>query len=366
MKKILCISLGYEGGCLYYANKLIDNLRSDKDVWISYQTLSPNAAACKRLKIRGGIKNVVLNTLFNLPFYVVAIIKGLISQRWSCVIVFGPNIWDGVFLGLFRLFGKKGYYVIHDGLLHDGENDWFHQTLTKASMRAASNHIFLSDNVRSLVQEQLGIVRPFTIVPHGIIAYNNTCLIQNEGVLKYDYEQSRPRFLMIGRINKYKGIDLLFEAVKSIDFSKIDCITIAGFFADNVVVPEYVKLNPQIRLINKYLTDEEFDSLMSSHDYLLMPYLEATQSGIAAASIGYELPAIVTKVGAMEEQFGSAAIYMDAITPEALTSCIDKVINNEKTHEDIQVRLRLKKQELSWESLGEKLKNIVDENIAFD
>ena len=309
---------------------------------------------------------MIFNSLFNLPFYVAAVIKGLILKKWSCVIVFGPNIWDGVFLGLFRLFGKRGYYVIHDGLLHDGENDWFHQSLTQASMRVASNHIFLSDNVRSLVQQQLGIVRPFNIVPHGIIAYNNTCLIQNEGVLIDDYKQSRPRFLMIGRINKYKGIDLLFESVKTIDFSKIDCITIAGFFADNVVVPEYVKLNPKIGLINKYLTDEEFDSLMSSHDYLLMPYLEATQSGIAAASIGYELPAIVTKVGAMEEQFGSAAIYMDAITPEALTTCVNIAVNDVIKYKDIQTRLRIKKQELSWESLGEKLKDIVDENIAFD
>ena len=50
-KKILCVSLGYEGGCVYYANQLLNHFPTDKiDVWIAASTEEPFCGKAKKIK----------------------------------------------------------------------------------------------------------------------------------------------------------------------------------------------------------------------------------------------------------------------------------------------------------------------------
>ena len=49
-KKILCVSLGYEGGCVYYANQLLNHFPTDKiDVWIAASTEEPFCGKAKKI-----------------------------------------------------------------------------------------------------------------------------------------------------------------------------------------------------------------------------------------------------------------------------------------------------------------------------
>ena len=364
MKKTLCISLGYEGGCLYYANRLLENLNVEKDVWISRWTDEPFVNYSKRLRIKGGLFNVLISSFFFLPVYIIKIICGIISNKWDKVIVFGPNIWDGIFLLLFRILGKKSYYIIHDGVLHSGEDDKFHQKLNNFNIRQATNHVFLSEYVSEMVKKRLNIRRKTQIIPHGIIIYNGSVRLKANNEENITFK--RKRLLMIGRINRYKGVDLLFEAIRTLDFSKIDSITIAGKFEKCISIPDDIINHQKITIINKYLNDEEFNDLMIGHDIILMPYLEATQSGVAATSIGYLKPAIVTRVGAMEEQFGDSAVYMVDTSVVSLRDSIEYLLNNEDVYEDKIKKLQKKQKELNWESLGELLKNFINENNTSD
>ena len=51
-KKILCVSLGYEGGCVYYANQLLNHFPTDKiDVWIAASTEEPFCGKAKKIKV---------------------------------------------------------------------------------------------------------------------------------------------------------------------------------------------------------------------------------------------------------------------------------------------------------------------------
>lgn len=55
-KKILCVSLGYEGGCVYYANQLLNHFPTDKiDVWIAASTEEPFCGKAKKIKVYKGL-----------------------------------------------------------------------------------------------------------------------------------------------------------------------------------------------------------------------------------------------------------------------------------------------------------------------
>ena len=68
-QKTLCINLGYGGGCVYYANNLIKYLTVRKEVWISRYSEEPYENADRKLCVAGGLRSMLWQTLFVLPWY---------------------------------------------------------------------------------------------------------------------------------------------------------------------------------------------------------------------------------------------------------------------------------------------------------
>lgn len=353
-KYTLCISLGYEGGCVYYANKLIENLTIPKRVWVSKSCKEPYSNPDKRLVVSGGLKSMIWQTILLYPFYLFMAFSGALSGRYERILVFGPHNWDAGFLKVFRLLNKNAYYVTHDGVLHSGEDDKLHQFLSTSCLRNASHLIFLSEHVKRNVKEKLGIEKPSLLIPHGIINYSSLTPIICE--LK-----EKSTLLMTGRISYYKGITLLLDALPYLDFSHINEIIIAGAIRPDFIMPDLSKY-PQVRVINKWLTQSEFESFVLSADFLLMPHLESSQSGIATVSIGYMKPAIVTQVGAMEEQFRNAAYFVRELSAQALACTILEALQDKERYWEMQKRLHKIASELQWNTLATKLEKALVEN----
>lgn len=133
---------------------------------------------------------------------------------------------------------------------------------------------------------------------------------------------------MIGRINYYKGVDLLADALPLIDYDRIGTITLAGKFDECISTLKFDN-NLYVRIVNKYLTNDEFDKFVNENHLLLMPYLEASQSGVAAVSLGYNIPAIATQVGGIPEQLpADTAYFLEKASPEALAEAINAATAN--------------------------------------
>lgn len=353
-KKILCINLGYEGGCVYYANHLLHHFPEDRvEVWISSSCMVPYQKKAVRVKVYRGFWGQLYSWCFLLPYYLLKVSCGILRQRYYKALIFGPHNWDVVFVWLFRLFGKKTYLVVHDGVMHLGESSKLHQVLMNAEMHYASYWVFLSDYVRKRVEKYLGMQKGSIIVPHGIIRYGaENCR---------DVVPQKYNLLLIGRINYYKGISLLIDALPHLDYSKIETITIAGAF-DNSFDVSALENYPFVTLINKYLTDIEFDRLVSESHLLLMPYLEASQSGIAAISLGYNIPAIVTQVGGIPEQLpANTAYYMEDVTSIALKRAIEFAVNTPDLYFEKKANLKNIANTLNWKRLSQLLFAYVSE-----
>ena len=194
-KKILCVSLGYEGGCVYYANQLLNHFPTDKiDVWIAASTEEPFCGKAKKIKVYKGLIGQLWSWTFFLPYYLLLLLLKIWRGRYDRVLVFGPHNWDTVFVSLCKWCKVPTFLVIHDGVMHVGETSVIHQKMMDVAMKNAAHWVFLSEFVRQRVEVHIGVQKPSIIIPHGVIVYG-------DNKTKIEVLPKRYNLLMIGRIN---------------------------------------------------------------------------------------------------------------------------------------------------------------------
>ncbi len=111
--------------------------------------------------------------------------------------------------------------------------------------------------------------------------------------------------LFFGFIRKYKGLDLLLQAMDTewIRSSGIKLL-IAGEFYENRKEYDdlFAKLNPeQLSLRTDFIADSEVRYYLSAADFVIQPYRNATQSGVTPLAYHFEKPMLVTNVGGLPD-----------------------------------------------------------------
>jgi glycosyltransferase involved in cell wall biosynthesis len=103
--------------------------------------------------------------------------------------------------------------------------------------------------------------------------------------------------LFFGRVEAYKGADILLEAWRRLGIGEAGLI-IAGPVARDVTLPP---LPPGVELRDRRVMDDEADTLFRGADLVVLPYRDATQSALVAAAYAYAIPVVVTAAGALPE-----------------------------------------------------------------
>lgn len=105
--------------------------------------------------------------------------------------------------------------------------------------------------------------------------------------------------LFFGRVEAYKGVDLLLAAWAAIAGERPAArLVIAGPAAVGITLPP---LLPGVELRDRRIADDEAEALFRAADVLVLPYRDATQSALVAAGYAFGVPAIVTDAGALAE-----------------------------------------------------------------
>ena len=115
--------------------------------------------------------------------------------------------------------------------------------------------------------------------------------------------------LFFGFIRKYKGLDILLDAIKEIQNSKFKIqnlkLLVAGeFYEDRKLYDEQIaKLGIKDSLILRtdFIPDSEVKNYFCAADVVIQPYRNATQSGVTPLAYHFEIPMIVTNVGGLPQ-----------------------------------------------------------------
>jgi len=88
--------------------------------------------------------------------------------------------------------------------------------------------------------------------------------------------------------------------------SRMDCrLIIAGEFYDSVdkyreLIQEY-GIDERVQIDNRYVPNEEVPRVFREADVLILPYVGASQSGVARIALSNGLPVIASQVGGLAE-----------------------------------------------------------------
>lgn len=179
--------------------------------------------------------------------------------------------------------------TVHDAGAHPGD-DWSRpKQLARFAIRRAAGVIFVHSGV---VAEQLrrtrGGLPPIEIVPHGVAAPNVMPL------------PARPSLLFFGRISTYyKGLDVLLDAMPLVwDRVPEATLTIAG---SGDVGTHPALADSRVLLRNEHVPDEQVPELFAAATCCVLPYREASQSGVGSQAKSFGRPIVATQVGGLPE-----------------------------------------------------------------
>lgn len=339
MSKLLIVSLHPRGGCYQYSSEIIKRIKINKSVYLNEIIEENNSLKeYKTLKCYGFS---TLTRYWELFWFCTKIFFGGITKHYDALLLMGLTTWDPYIARAFSLTGRKIFYTLHDGKVHLGE-DARTQNKILTTLKYVTNIVYLSDYVRKIVENDLGVVRDSFIAPHGLIDY---------GKIPLDIKRKRrlPKLLYFGRLSEYKGLEYLLEGINKLNPSLYNDLLIVGKTIGNYKIECN---NPKVRIEDKWLTECEIVELLLDYDILIMPYVEATQSGIATLAINYLIPTITTDVGALREQFqNDSAVFIEKCNSEAIKVALEKLICDDNLYNSLSLKMFNLRKVYSWDKI---------------
>lgn len=251
--------------------------------------------------------------------------------------VFHP--WNLCILWLCRLLRVRTILTVHDGLLHPGEANPIEQWCEHACIRLADHLIFLSHYVMERTRKATGFKTQADVLGHGILPVRGDTPAERA-------LPAQPRLLFLGRLAAYKGLDLLLEAVEGLPAEAFDGLTIAGWPVRASETPQ--SANPKVQVRAGWLSNAEAEALLRSHDILILPYTEASQSGILTLGVAAAIPMVITRVGGLPEQLSPGEAVWVEPDAASIRSGVQALLFNPFLYADISRRLALKAKYPGW------------------
>ena len=125
---------------------------------------------------------------------------------------------------------------------------------------------------------------------------------KEEARKKLGIESNEKIILFFGFIRRYKGLDILFEAMGLLKQQNIKLLVAGEFYEDEKQYQEQIKrlgIEDSLILRTEFIPDSEVKYYLCAADAVIQPYRDATQSGVTPLAYHFEKPMIVTNVGSL-------------------------------------------------------------------
>lgn len=223
-----------------------------------------------------------------------SVYRAICAARPDVVHFTGPHVWSPALLVRLRRSGIKTIHTIHDLDPHSGTGYGRLLYLWNKSILQWADHILVHGQVyrQRLVQQGLHETR-VSCAP--LLHLFLSC--EAEAALRHTQPTvtMEPFALFFARIEAYKGIDTLLEAMRCLNGTSGFRAIVAGQGQLNYTVPDNVEVR------NRLMDDAEAIDLFSRCSLVVLPYRDATQSALIGAAYFFRKPVVVTNTGALPE-----------------------------------------------------------------
>jgi len=291
VERILLVSLSSSPGMTHYTYLLANHMSDNHDVTLLAAHIMDLSQVTERVGVLTARTDSPYLTMQNGNLIEIArIVRRIRALKPDLVHFLSPHPWN-IPLSLACIRWSRVVHSLHDPLPHTGE---MHRSLivffNKHLLSRLTHQVVLHGNVYyQQVRSWLGSI-PIHVIP-----------LLNRSARNPKPMPDKPTFLFFGRIEPYKGLDVLLSAAEIMDKDGIEFeLVVAGAGSLKPYQSQLARLR-HVTVMNYRIEEDQVNRLFEESRFVVMPYTDATQSGIIPISYSNMRPVIVTNVGSLPE-----------------------------------------------------------------
>jgi glycosyltransferase involved in cell wall biosynthesis len=267
-------------------------------------------------------------------------------RAWAPDVVSAHENADPRLLLLSR--GTPIAYTVHDPQPHPGAKrlNLGERIVAALWIRSAAAVVVHGDELVDALPSRVAR-RNVMVVPHGIDVAARPLRVPDQPVV-----------LLFGRLESYKGISVLIEAMDHVWQAAPGVrLRIAGHGPAALEIPP----NDRIDFTHAYIPETEVTRLLEGATVMVLPYVQASQSGVGLLSIAKGIPTVVTRTGALPDLAVDPNYIVEPGRARELAMTLLKALDD-----DMAARVRVlehARRQFSWDVVAGRYADVYREII---
>jgi len=377
MKKIIIIgpAYPYRGGNSLFVSHVYDILKNRFDVKnYNYKLLYPSLLFPGKTQYDESGKTIkkapnerLVNSINPFNWFKVA---SLVRKEKADLIVF--DWWHPFFsfchftisFLIKSTYKNKILFITENVISH--EANAIDKVLTKLGLSNASAFLSLSEKVE---KDLKFVAKNRKVYRSELPVYDCYNFEEQKSIISskkdFGFDENSKVLLFFGYVRKYKGLDLLIDALAELikNDNSYKLLAAGEFYEDEKFYSDKIhslKLESHVKLINKFIPNEEVTIYFEPSDLVVLPYRSATQSGILNLAYGFLKPVLVTNVGGLSE-FVDEGKTGYIINPDSQKDLVAGIVNFFEQKEKINFATNIKNRVLqnAFNNLPELFNKII-------
>ncbi len=275
-----------------------------------------------------------------------------------CYDVINITFFPHVLSFFWYMLREKIVVTAHDPFPHSSEPyrmDKFNRIL---SYKLFKHFILLNKSQKKAFVEQNHINQEKVQVYNSYLSCYTYLQMYNDDIKSND----TPYILFFGNIYSYKGLDYLFPAMEIVHKSHPELrLVVAGSGKYYFDITHYQNLE-YFDIRNRFIEDKELADLIKGCEFIIAPYVDATQSGVVMSAYAFAKPCIATNVGGLPEMVidNYNGVVVEPRNIHSLADAIVELLNNKSNLISFSENIKMEyfNGEKSWKYICEDLKGI--------
>lgn len=233
---------------------------------------------------------------------------------------------------------------------------------TKYAFRQADYFIVQSDAVEKELLQYFPAAK-YRKAPHPVFEIFGAAMTKSAARRELGLA-AKNVILYFGYVRRYKGVMVLLEAMQQLkawqaEIGETLLLVVGEFYDDEQKYRHRVqelKLDSCVRFVADYVPNEHVARYFCAADAIVLPYLSATQSGIAQIAYNFDKPVIATNVGGLTEVIlhEKTGFLVPPNAPHALAEAIRRFYR-EQREQEFSEKVKIEKRKYSWEKVVEQI-----------
>ena len=235
---------------------------------------------------------------------------------------------------------------------------------TKYFVKSCTAFLSLSESVLNDLSEFTSTTYK-KFIPHPIYDIFGDKISKKKAIENLGLNPTNKHLLFFGFVRKYKGLDLILEAMgdERIKAMGIKLIIAGEFYDDKQEYSDMISdlgITKDIIMKSDFIPAEEVKNYFCAADMITQTYRTATQSGITQIAYSFERPMLVTDVGGLAEIVPHHKVgYVTSQQPIEIADAILHFYTKNKEQE-FSVNTKHEKKRFSWGSFVNGVEDLMN------